>query len=137
MSRFIRNLTVVEWSVVAASAFLLGTFAYDEVRGQLAERQATADARRDIARGELAFHVGGRRRPWFDKTAAIFESNWGAELVCSYGCCQACADWRYTSRFNELMEKAVSKRTARFSFSDAYFDADDEARNMMDSQLAD
>lgn len=76
MFRFIRKLTVVEWLVIATITIILGAIVNDEIRGHLAERQATSDAERDIAVGDFAFHVGGRRRLWFDETAAIFRARY-------------------------------------------------------------
>ena len=46
--RFIRNLTIVEWLVIAAVAFILGTFVVYEIRTHFAKQKGAADALRDV-----------------------------------------------------------------------------------------
>ena len=134
--RFIRNLTIVEWLVIAVVAFILGTFAIDEIRAQIAERNAAQDAQRDIEAGKFAFQIGGRQRPWFDNTAQIFKTRYNADLIRTYGCCPSCAEWRYTSRYNDLMNSALSQRIDGFSFGDAFDASDTEARSQWQAELA-
>ena len=136
MNRFIGNLKVVEWLVVATVTFILGTFAIDEFRVHFAKRQGIADAQRDIAAGEISFRIGCKPRAWFDETAAIFRDRFDANLVRSHGCCPTCADWSYDCAYNDEIQTAVAQRIVGFSFGDAYGGADDEGRIQMETRLA-
>ena len=100
----------MEWLVIAAVTFILGTFAVDEVRAHFAKHQGTADAQRNIAADEFNFRIGGKPRAWFDQTATAFRDRYGANLVLSYGCCPTCADWSYDSTYNDAMATALAQR---------------------------
>jgi len=136
MIRYLRNLTVLEWLVIAAIAFVLGSFAWDEVRVQHAERQGAADARRDIKAGNFHFRIGGKQRPWLDETETAFRERCGADLVRSYGCVPSDAECSYDSAYNDTMAAAIADRIAGFRFDDTYEDAVAEGRERFEARLA-
>ena len=136
MIRFIRNLTIVEWLVIAAVTIILGTFAVDEVRGHFAKQRGAADAQGDVAAGEFNFRIGGKARVWYSETATVFRDRFDADLVRSHGCCPTVAQWNYDSAYNDVMSATLARRIDGFAFHDAYNEADEVGRKQMEARLA-
>ena len=136
MIRFFRNLTLVEWLVIAAVIITLGTFAVDEVRAHFANQRGATDAQRDIAAGEFNFRIGGRPRMWYSETAKVFRDRFGANLIRSHYCCPTGEQLNYDSAYNDVMSSALAPRISGFTFHDAYNEADEKGRKQMQARLA-
>lgn len=140
MLRCVRNISAIEWIVIAAVVVVPGSlvceFAWDEITGRQAAQQGILDAQRDIVAGRLQFRVGGKPRAWFKETATAFKERCAADLIRSHGCCPTAAEWSYDTAYNETMAAAVGGRVRSFRFDEVYNNAVAEGRRRFEARLA-
>lgn len=123
--------------MLAAVAFLVGTFLVDGLRGSSPANRGRTDAQADIVDGKFQFSVGGKALPWFEVAAAAFHDRCNADLVSSNGCRPMSAEWCYDSGDNAAMEEAIAVKYIGFRFQDVFNEAVQSARMREFSKLLD